>query len=155
MNKKFDALLMEMRKGEELNMKRTYLIGRLYFLTVVFSSPAVADCYPSQGCWGALAQALWNDYNGTAKVSVGAAINHASEGDAHWAARRQCEIGSEGTICTVVGTFSHGGCGYITSGVRTGTGVRWATGATAAEAYNQCVSGGYNCDWPIGGCTAD
>lgn len=136
-------------------MYRKFMATALAISTFTFASPGLADCYASKGCWGALAQAMWNDSRGRAHVSVGSVVNAASEGDAHRSAKSSCQENTAGQICTVVGTFRGGNCGYITSGVHNGNGtVRWATGSTAESTYNQCSSGGFVCDWPIGGCTS-
>lgn len=117
------------------------------------ATPAAADCNPSDGCYGAVASALWNEWDGRAGVAVGSAVNLSSEWEAEDAALSQCHTQSKGNSCSVVGTFSFGGCGYITSGVD-GDSVKWFSGSDESSVYDRCVGQGYSCDWPIGGCTS-
>lgn len=130
------------------------LASALLLTTLFHVLPAAADCNAEDGCYGALAAASWNDYDGRAKMSVGSAYNHPSEYEADEAARAQCLESSEGNYCEIVGNFSYGACGYITIGTRGGK-IRWTSGKDADEVYNRCSSGGYSCNWPIGGCTAE
>lgn len=123
------------------------------FVVSALASPALADCTPSDGCWGAVASSLWNTYDGRAAVAVGSAVNLSSESEAEREAEAQCRLSSEGNTCSAVGTFSWGGCGYITSGVDD-DGVKWFSGSDEGSVYDRCVSAGYSCDWPIGGCTS-
>jgi hypothetical protein len=114
-------------------------------------SPAFADCTPG-ACYGAIATATWNDSSGAAYVASGVAWNYSSPDLAANGAISQCQ-GYGGQNCTVVGTFSNGGCGYVTTGSNA-SGVRWGVGPTAQDALNQCQAGGYTCNQPAGGCTA-
>lgn len=114
-------------------------------------SRAFADCTPG-ACYGAIAAATWNDSSGAAYVATGVAYNYDSDTGASNAAVSQCQSYG-GQNCTVVGTFSNGGCGYVTTGTNA-TGVRWGMGPTSDEALNQCQMGGYTCRPPSGGCTA-
>ena len=114
-------------------------------------SQAFADCTPGN-CYGAIAAATWNDSSGSAYVASGIAWNYESENAASSAAISQCQSYGGGNYCTIVGNFSNGGCGYVTTGSNA-TGVRWGVGATAEEALNQCQMGGFTCNQPSGGCT--
>jgi hypothetical protein len=121
-------------------------------LSIVCASPAFADCGPDQSCWGALAAGTWHDDSGNAHVAIGSSVNYSSEIRAKNAAMSQCnELGYN---CGVVDTFSNGGCGFITTGSTDDT-VRWNSGSDINDVYNTCIADGYNCDWPIGACTAD
>lgn len=130
-----------------------FLRSLLVVTMVGFASPVMADCYPDEGCWGAVAESLWRDYNGSANAAIGSSINQESEEVARTRAIYQCELNSEGNSCEVVGTFSHGECGYITTG-RNNKGVISVADSDEYEAYDRCEAQGYDCDWPIGGCTA-
>lgn len=103
------------------------------------------------GSWGALAAGLWNDSSGAAHVASGAAWNYPTISAASDAAMAQCKSYG-GQNCSIVGTFSNGGCGYITVGTGNGA-TRWGIGPTAADATNQCTAGGFTCRPPVGGCT--
>jgi len=122
-------------------------------LTLMASgSLAFADC-TTPNCYGAIAAALWNDSSGAAYVATGVAYNYPSGPDASNAAIAQCQGYGGGSYCTTVGTFSNGGCGYVTTGTNS-TGVRWGIGPTPQDATNQCQQGGFTCKEPVGGCTA-
>jgi hypothetical protein len=98
----------------------------------------------STGDFGALAAGISGGV-----VGVGSAYNYPSLGSAESMALQEC---SQRTAnCKVVGTFSNGGCGYITTAV---TGTCWGSGESTAIALSECQSRGCgNCQAPIGGCT--
>lgn len=134
-------------------------MNRLFFLIVSCSILLLAEagianagCNPREGCYGALAAGDWRDSRGGAYNSVGSAVNYPSKQSAIQAALGECRSGG-GRNCKVIGTFSFGACGYITSGKKSGRGVRWTSGSDQSEVYGRCTRGGYSCDWPIGGCT--
>jgi|GEM_PF-3824262 len=101
--------------------------------------------------WGAIAAGIEEQGNGIS-VAVGSTIRAGSEQLAKQGALQKC--GENGiSTCKIVSTFT--GCGYVTDGKGNGTGkVAWGIGATAQDAYNQCMSkGGVTCDVEtIGGC---
>jgi hypothetical protein len=105
---------------------------------------------PQRGYYGAIATAI---YDRGRKVATGVSWNHATREQARAAAVRECAVAG-GIGCVARGNgFSNGGCGYVSIGKRSGQGVCWATGSTAAAAVTACTSQGCSCNPARGGCT--
>lgn len=146
-------LLKSFRRAmPQLAVSKSVILAGAAFALIASGSLAFADCTPGN-CYGAIATALWNDSSGAAYVASGIGWNYDSESGASAGAIAQCQGYGGGSYCKVVGTFSNGGCGYVTTGSNA-TGVRWGIGGTAQEALNQCQMGGFTCKQPVGGCTA-
>lgn len=131
--------------------KKSVGIAALFAAAIFSAQPVFADCTPPE-CYGASAAGTWNTWDGIAHVAIGVAWNLPNNGVAQREALNQCHSDG-GMNCAVVGYFSNGGCGYIASGIR-GEEVKWAASSSESGAYNNCSSGGFSCDSPIGGCTA-
>jgi hypothetical protein len=140
------------RAMPRLAVTKFLVFGGAAFALMTSGSLAFADCTPGN-CYGAIATALWNDSSGAAYVASGIGWNYDSANDASNAAIAQCQGYGGGSYCKVVGTFSNGGCGYVTTGTNA-SGVRWGIGGTAQDALDQCQQGGFTCKTPVGGCTA-
>lgn len=133
-------------------MPKMVVVAAAALAVLASGSLAFADCTPGN-CYGAIATALWNDNSGAAYVASGIGWNYDSENAASNAAISQCQGYGGGSYCKIVGTFSNGGCGYVTTGSNA-SGVRWGVGPTAADALSQCQMGGFTCRQPVGGCAA-
>jgi hypothetical protein len=122
----------------------TILVGSLMSMTSI--APAAA------GQYGALSAGFWKDENGALHVTSGVARNFSSPGRAERAANDACL--EDGRNCHVIGTFSNGGCGYISVG-HNAHDTRYGVGATARRAFNNCSKDDFECNPPKGGCTSD
>jgi hypothetical protein len=108
----------------------------------------------SRSYWGATAAAIWQDSSRTEHVASGVAWDYATQAEAIAAAIADCQKGGGGSNCKSTGTFSNGGCGYISVGNSGGKGgVCWGTSSTAAVAVSECQSKGCTCKPADGGCT--
>lgn len=84
------------------------------------------------------------------QVGVGAAEDFATPGEADVSALQSCSARVRN--CGIVGRFSNGGCGYITT--TPGRGTCYGYGATPEIASEECEARGCGpCQEPIGGCT--
>lgn len=97
-----------------------------------------------------------DDYGATAagisgsRVGVGVGYNYSTQAAADAKALQECEERTNN--CRIVGRFSDGGCGYITTAIRNGT--CYGYGASVDEARSECQKRGCGaCQPPVGSCT--
>jgi hypothetical protein len=112
---------------------------------------------PRRAYWGAIAGATWKDGSGE-HASDGTSWDYRSKSQAISAALSQCQQAGGGSQCKIVGTFSNGGCGYISIGNGDASFVQgracYGSGNTAAAAENSCHTAGcMTCKPADGGCT--
>jgi hypothetical protein len=115
-------------------------VGLLLVLTMLaLPNGARADSY------GASAAGISGD-----QVGVGAAEDYPTQAAADAEAMKECRARTSN--CQIVGEFSNGGCGFITTAASDGT--CYGYGASPIEAAKACESRGCGvCQNPIGGCT--
>src|SRR6202050_1671242 len=78
-----------------------------------------AACSGEQtGDWGAIETVIWHDTSGNAHAVYGVALHGKTISKASTAALLDCQSNS-GELCQIAGTFSDGGCGYISIGAGT------------------------------------
>jgi hypothetical protein len=111
-----------------------------------------AACSGEQtGDWGAIATVIWHDNSGNAHAAYGVGLHGKTISKASTAALLDCQSNS-GELCQIAGTFSNGGCGYISIGAGTND-VRLGMSSTSDQALKECTSNGDTCKTPDGGCT--
>lgn len=102
------------------------------------------------GDWGAIATVIWNDNSGIAHAAYGVGLHDKTISQASTDALLDCQ--SSGELCHIAGTFSNGGCGYVSIGSGKND-VRLAISSTSDQALKECTSNGDTCKAPAGGCT--